>query len=82
MAHCLEEANRYTGLIESESKRLHSLEAVVHDLDAKELDCKSRMGGYMAGWTKHRTTQIHIQQDENRLHKVQKLLSFHTPFMN
>ncbi|MCO5572316.1 hypothetical protein L7F22_026069 [Adiantum nelumboides] len=70
MALCLKEANRFTGLIDSETKKLHNLEAMVQNLDTKGLDCKSRMGGYMAGWTKHRTTQIHIQQDENRLHKT------------
>ncbi|KAI5081997.1 hypothetical protein GOP47_0001740 [Adiantum capillus-veneris] len=70
MALCLEEANRFTGLIESETKKLHNLEGMVQALDAKELDCKTRMGGYTAGWTKHRTTQIHIQQDENRLQKT------------
>ena len=70
MDKLMDESKKYTGLIEVETKRVNYLDAKIRDSNSKELDSKRRMGGYMAGWKKHITTQIHIQQNENKLQKV------------
>lgn len=64
------EANRYTGLIDEETKRAQGLEAMIHDRKLHKMDSKKKMGGCMAVWEKHITTQIHIQQNEDRIQKV------------
>ena len=70
MDKLMDESKKYTGLIETETKRVNYLDAKIRESNLKELDSKRRMGGYTAGWKKHVTTQILIQQNENRLQKV------------
>ena len=70
MDKLMDESKKYTGLIEVETKRVNYLDAKIRDSNSKELDSKRRTGGYMAGWKKHITTQIQIQQNENKLQKV------------
>ena len=70
MAKLMYEANIYTGLIEKETKCVQNLEAMIHDFKLHKMDSKKKMGGCMAVWTKHITTQIHIQQNEDRIQKV------------